>query len=137
MYFSHVLRPLLHNFPELVDDILSTAPRHHVGFELSRFGLVHLLDQPVHGEVTSRKCHIPWRQRQRWAEVVCAITNVQHPLVSPASSFVHPLSCVSSHDFGLAHVQWAPHAVVRVEGAELKLSVLIKMRWVGEDAHEE
>lgn len=117
MYFSHVLSPFLHDFSELVNDILSTAPRHHVGFELSRFDLVHLLDQPVHGEVTSRKRHITWRQGQRRAEVVCTITNIQHLLVSPASSFVHPLSCVPPHDFSLAHVHWTPQAVVGMEGA--------------------
>lgn len=137
MNFSCVLCPLLHDFPEHVDDILPTAPRHHVGFELSRFGLVHLLDQPVHGEVAPRKRHITWCQRQRRAEVVCPITNIQHPLVSPTTSFMHPLSCVPPHDFGLAHVHWTPQAVMGVEGAELKLSVLIKMGWVGEDAHEE
>lgn len=116
---NSLLRPFFYNLLKPVNNVLPAAPWHDISFELSRFGLMYLLDQPMHREVAPWKGHITWSQCQRRTEIVGTIAYIKHSLIEHPSSFEHPLSHVAAHNLRLAHVFWASLATVGMKGTKL------------------
>lgn len=129
--------PLIcHQFPEPLHHILRAHPRHRDSLELPWLGFVGLGDQPVHGEVPPREGHVAGTEGERGAEVISSVPDVEDSLVR-APPLLRPAGHVVLDDHLLAHVVWAPGAVVRVEGPQHQPPVLVEGRGVGKDPVEQ
>lgn len=127
----------LQYLPQGVDDILSTVPGHHTCLELSRFGFLHLLNQFMHWEIPAWECYIAWWQCEWWAKVIGPIAHVQNLLVGSSASLTHALGHILPYHHRLAHVCWAPQALMGVEGLKLQLPIIIKVSRVGENVQKQ
>lgn len=129
--------PLLcYQLPQPLQHLLRTDPGHRDRLELPWHGLMGLSDQPVHGEVASRKSHVPGPEGESRAEVVGSISNVEDPLIG-ATPLLRPAGHIVPDDHLLAHVIGAPWAIVGVERPHYQTTVLVEGGRVGKDPVEE
>lgn len=126
---------LLDYFFQTVHYILTANPRNYVGLDFCR--MLHLHQQPVHGEVPPGEGYVLGPQNQRRAHVVGPVSDVKHPLERSATSLHLPVGQILLKDHLLAHIFRTTGARVRVEREKNELALGIESARVCENLREE
>lgn len=134
----HTISSFLHDFLQAVHDVLTTDPRYYAGAEIVCLDL----QEPVHGEVPPGKGDVPGPQRQRWTNIIGAVSDVEHPLEGSAALLVVvvgvllPPRQVLPQDRLLAHVVGTAGARMRVERQQDQAARVVEAGRVGENLLE-
>lgn len=127
---------LLHYFLQTVHYVLATNPRNYVCLELGSLGLLHIHQQPVHGEVPPWEGCVLWCQSQRGTDIIGPISDIEHPLEGSTAAILLSARQILPEDHLLAHVVRTTGAGVGVERKQHKAARGIKTGRVCENLPE-